>query len=402
MMEQALSDVKVLDLTWHIAGPMCTKYLADHGAEVLKIERPGDGDPARSMGPFFHDIPHPEKSGLFLYLNSNKRAVTLNLKTEFGKRIFKDLVKDVDIVVESFSPGVMAKFGLDYETLEQINPKLVMTSISNFGQTGPYRDYKSSELTINSMGGAMYTCGIPNREPLKRGGTCLQHQAGLIGAVATMGALWTREIQGFGQHVDVSIMETQAGSIDYSSLNTMSYIYTGVICLRDDPREAGLVILPAGVYPCKDGFTQWLTLPQWWSRYAELLDVNDFTERFPDIFDMTRKGELDALLMNWTMERTKREVMQEAQKARLGATACFTSEDVVKDPHYQERGFWVEIDHPMAGKVKFPGASFKMSITPWQIRSRASMLGEHNREVYCDQLGFTKEDLIKLGDTGVI
>ena len=138
MPEQALSDVKVLDLTWYIAGPYCTKLLADYGADVIKVERPGAGDPARSMGPFLGDDPHPEKSGLFLHLNTNKRGITLNLKSQACKRIFKELVKDVDILVESFSPRVMPSLGLGYEELEKLNPRLVMTSISNFGQTGPY------------------------------------------------------------------------------------------------------------------------------------------------------------------------------------------------------------------------------------------------------------------------
>ncbi|MDY6844318.1 MAG: CoA transferase, partial [Thermodesulfobacteriota bacterium] len=160
MTEQALSDVKVLDLAWHIAGPYCTKLLADYGADVIKVERPGEGDLSRKMGPFFKDDPHPEKSGLFLFLNTNKKSITLNLKSEWGKKVIKELVKEVDIVVESFRPGVMARLGFDYETLEEINPKLVMTSLSSFGQTGPYRNFAASDLVIYGMGGSMNTCGL--------------------------------------------------------------------------------------------------------------------------------------------------------------------------------------------------------------------------------------------------
>ena len=208
MPEQALSDVKVLDLTWHIAGPYCTKLLADYGAEVIKVEKPEEGDPTRRMAPFFKDDPHPEKSGLFLHLNTNKKGITLDLKSATGKKIIKELVSKVDILVESFSPRVMPSLGLDYQTLEQINPKLVMVSISNFGQSGPYRDFKASEIVEYAMGGEMYSTGIADREPLKLGGNVTQYQAGTVAAVATVGALYAAEFQGTGQHVDVSIMET--------------------------------------------------------------------------------------------------------------------------------------------------------------------------------------------------
>ena len=171
MTEQALNGVRVLDLTHYIAGPFAAKLLAGYGADVIKIERPDGGDPARQLGPFYHDEVQPEKSGLFLYLNMGKRGVTLNLKHPLGVKIFKELVKTADIVVESYKPGVMAGLGLDYETLEQINPRLVMTSISNFGQTGPYRDYRTSELILRGMGEQMISAGRPDREPTKTGET---------------------------------------------------------------------------------------------------------------------------------------------------------------------------------------------------------------------------------------
>jgi CoA:oxalate CoA-transferase len=178
-MDQALSGIRVIDLTWYIAGPYCTKLLADYGADVIKIERPGSGDPARRMGPFLNDEPHPEKSGLFLHLNTNKRGITLNLKTETGKNIFRDLVKKADILVESFSPRVMPSLGIDYKALEKINPKLVMTSISNFGQKGPYRDFKGSELIFQGFGGYMYLVGTSDREPSKKAGNVIQYQLGV-------------------------------------------------------------------------------------------------------------------------------------------------------------------------------------------------------------------------------
>ena len=152
---QPLSNLRVLDLTHGISGPYCTKLLADFGADVIKVERPGPGDYARNMGPFPGDIPHPEKSGIFLFLNTNKRGITLDLKTTEGTETLKNMVREADILVESFKPGVMARLGLDYDTLSQINPNLIMTSVSNFGQTGPYKDYKMSELVLYAMGGRM-------------------------------------------------------------------------------------------------------------------------------------------------------------------------------------------------------------------------------------------------------
>ena len=165
MADLALADVRVLDFTWYIAGPYCTKLLADYGADVIKVERPGLGDPSRRMGPFPQDVPNPEKSGLFLHLNTNKRGITLNLKTALGRRIAEQLARRADVVVESFSPGVMASLGLGYAALEKLNHAVVMTSVSNFGQTGPYRDFQMSELVLSAMGTSMKTCGQPDREP---------------------------------------------------------------------------------------------------------------------------------------------------------------------------------------------------------------------------------------------
>ena len=178
MPDQALSHIKVLDFTQHLAGPYCTKLMADQGADVIKVERPGIGDVARRAGPFPGDAPHPEKSGLFLHLNTNKRGITLDLAAESGRDIARQLAAEADLVVESFRPGAMASFGLDYQALKAVNPDLVMTSISNFGQTGPYRDYRGSDIIFYAMGGEMSATGLPEREPLKLGPNSTLYQAG--------------------------------------------------------------------------------------------------------------------------------------------------------------------------------------------------------------------------------
>ena len=206
MADGALSHVRVLDFTNQVAGPYCTKLLADYGADVIKVERPGMGDAARSMGPFPGDIPHPEKSGLFLHLNTNKRSVTLDLKSKAGKKIARQLAAEADLVVESFRPGVMDRLGLGFEELRASNPRLVMTSISNFGQTGPYRDYKSSDIMVYSMGGEMHSTGLEDREPVKLGANVVLYQAGSVAAVGSAGALFLSQDDGPGQRVDVSIL----------------------------------------------------------------------------------------------------------------------------------------------------------------------------------------------------
>jgi len=406
MVEQALSDVKVLDLTWHIAGPYCTKLLADYGADVIKVERPGKGDPTRAMGPFFKDEPNPERSGLFLHLNTNKKGITLNLKSATGKKIFKQLVADSDILVESFSPHVMSGLGLDYRTMEKANPRLVMVSISSFGQTGPYRDFKASEIVEYAMGGEMYSTGIAGREPLKLGGNVIQYQSGTVAAVATLGAFYAAEFQEIGQHVDVSIMETQAGSADRRIMYILSYIMAGVITTRwPPPREAvRMLIMPQGVYPCKDGFVNTLSLPQWWSRYIEALGMPELKDdpRFQNIYSAEAGMEFDAIWYSWLADHTKEELFDIFLKSKIASAPVNSPQDLLKNAQLKAREYFVEVDHPETGKVTYPGAPFKMSETSWKIRQPAPLLGQHNEEIYCGRLGYTKQELVKLREGGII
>jgi len=406
MMDQALSGVKVLDLTWYTAGPYCTKLLADYGAEVLKVEKAGTGDPARRMGPFYKNDPHPEKSGLFLHLNTNKKGITLNLKTTTGQKILKELVKDADILVESFSPRVMPNLGLSYRILEKINPKLVMASISNFGQTGPYRNFKATEIVEYAMGGEMYSTGIDGREPIKLGGNVVQYQAGNVAAVAVIGALFAAEDQGIGQYLDISITETQAGGADRRSTYLMGYSFAGVITTRwPPPRESvRMLCMPQGVYPCKDGFVNTLSLPQWWSRYAKLVGQPELVDdpRFANIFSHEAGLEFDAIWYDWLADHTKNELLEKFVDARIAGAPVSTPEDLLDNPQLKHREYFVEIDHPETGKVTYPGAPFKMSETPWKIQHPAPLLGQHNEEIYCHRMGYSKEELVKLREGGII
>jgi len=402
MAEQALCGVKVLDLTWYIAGPYCTKLLADYGAEVIKVERPGQGDPARRLGPFLGDEPDPEKSGLFLHLNTNKRGITLDLKSDTGVKVFKELVKDADILVESFSPGVMERLGLGYQEMEEINPKLIMTSISNFGQNGPYRDFKASDLILFGMGGAMYDNGVPERHPLKKGGTLIQFQGGNHAAAATVLALIANRLQGIGQQVDISLFLTQMGTIDRRMSYLINYQYNKEVSPRLGGRGLGI---PYGVYPCKDGYFDLAGGLTFWSRIVNMLGMPDLLHdpRFSTPEGQSRgesREEFDAIFLTWLMQRTKRECVEAGQAQGVLCGAVCNTEDLLSDPHWRARGSWVDIEHPVAGKLTYPGAPIRME-TSFQIKCPAPLLGQHNEEVY-GALGYTKDDLVKLRERGVI
>jgi crotonobetainyl-CoA:carnitine CoA-transferase CaiB-like acyl-CoA transferase len=401
-MEQVLSDVKVLDLTWYIAGPYCTKLLADYGADVIKIERPGEGDPARGMGPFLNDDPHPEKSGLFLHLNTNKRGITLNLKSETGKSIFRELVKQADILVESFRPRVMPSLGLDYKTLEKINPRLVMTSITNFGQTSPYRDFKASELIYQGYGGFMYLMGAADREPSKKAGNVIQYQIGLMGSVATMVAFHGAQVKGCGDHVDVNGVREELTSIDGKIHMMMTYQYTGHLHRR---KQAGF----SSTRPCKDGYVFIVgvtAVPIFFPVFAKMLKLTPAQMEewgSPEaLIDPKKMEEFDQkFFAPWLRERTMSEIVEETQAAGVLSAPYNTPEGLLNDPHFKERGYWVEIDRPVTGKMTYPGAPFRMSEGGWQIRRPAPFLGQHNEEVYAE-IGYSREDLVQLRQAGVI
>ena len=404
MPEQALSDIRVLDFTHWVAGPYCTKLLADYGADVLKVERPDGGDRARRLGPFPGDEPHPEKSGLFLHLNTNKRSLTLNLKTKAAQQIVKNLVEEVDVLVESFRPGTMARFGLDYDSLKSINPRLVVTSISNFGQTGPYRGYRGSDIIFYGMGGEMYSTGLEDREPIKLGTNVVLYQAGAVASVATMGAIFAATDQGIGQRVDVSIMETQVGSIDRRMSMLLAYQYNNEISRRGALATVGGY--PNGVYLCADGYVQITGGRSYFSRIVEMLGEPEFllapkwhTDEAQ--YDPELQFEFDEHFIPWCLERTKQEIWEAAQKARVLSAPLNTIEDLVKDPHFNGRGAFAEIEHPEAGLLKYPGRPFIMDESPWSANRPAPLLGQHTGEVL-SRLGYGKEEIARLRQGQII
>jgi len=404
MADQALSGMRVIDLTESIAGPAGTKRLADYGADVIKVEPPGRGDEARSMGPFFHDEPHPEKSGMFLYLNTNKRGITLNLDSRMGREILLKLVANADALVESYKPGVMERRGLSYDELCSVNPRLVMTSLSNFGQTGPYKDYETSELITSGMGGYMHTKGRADREPVKYGATTSLYYAGALAAMATVVAYYGARRHGTGEYVDISVMEALAGSVDGRLQAILGYQYTGRATSRAG--TPGGAQIASGMFPCADGYVYFSAGGPRLGRVTEMMG-NPPELRDPKFYDPVRqrepavKDEYETYFLAWLMSHTKQEVFELGQATGNICSAMYTIGEVLDDPQVKARDLFVDVDHPMTGKVKYPGRPFVMEETPWALIRPAPLLGQHNTEVY-SELGYTKADLVTLRGANII
>ncbi len=401
--EQALTGMKVLDLTHYIAGPFCSKLLADYGADVIKIEKCGIGDGARRAGPFPGDIPDPEKSGLFLYLNANKRGITLNLKTETGVKIFKELLRQCDVLLESFSPGVMPGLGLGYQALKEINPKLVMTSISSFGQSGCYQNWKANELILSAISGIMHKTGDPDREPLKYALNVYQYLTGKVAATVTVAVAMKSAFTGKSERIDVSVLETMLGD---PSNRIVTWAYSHDKGTRTTAKN--YLDYPFGGFPALDGYVAIQGMgraEEWLPRLFTMIGKPELKDdpRFSKPEERVKnRDELNALLYTWLVEHTKQEIFDAAAEVRYPAAAVYNTRELVENPHYRERGFFVEIDHPAAGKLTYPGTPFKMAEAGYQVRRPAPLLGQHNEEIYCGQLGYSAEDLSLLRSHGVI
>ena len=405
----ALTGLKVLDFTHYVAGPYCTKLLADYGADVIKVESPA-GDGARRIGPFPGDVSHSEKSGLFLHLNTNKRGIVIDLKQPGAGEVVNQLALWADIVVESFRPGVAERLGIGYVTLASINPRLIYTSISNFGQTGPYREYKGSEIVFYGMGGEMHSTGLADREPLKLGGNVGLYQAGAVGAVATMGAILAGSFapdggDAPGQHIDVSILETQLGSVDRRQSALLAYQYTGELSHR--PASGGSGGYPNAVYPTADGYLQINGSRMYWPRAVAMLgnppELN--TTRWQDPAsqgDPAMQDEFESEhFLPWLLDRTNAEAWQAAQTHHVLSGPINSMADLNVDPSFNARGVFSEDDHPAAGSLRYPGRPFIMNQSPWQLRSTAPLLGQHTAEILAE-LGYDDTAIAALVDTGIV
>jgi len=401
MSEQAFKKIVVLDCSEGIAGGYCTKLLADFGATVIKIEKPGTGDTTRHMGPFLNDDPDKEKSGTFFLLNTNKRSITLNLETATGRNIFLQLLAKADVIVENFAPGKMAALGLSYESLAKKKPQIILTSISSFGQTGPYRDYKATNLVTFGLSGAMYTsrpATHTSSRPVVEGGQQAEFTTGLLSFSATVAALINTIDTGKGTWIDMSAQECLASTL---GANISEYPYLG---LSRKTNPFAIHGYPIGYsVPCKDG---WISLTPGLGgapniplliEQPELLEDPLFTKPAQR---MAEPEKFDALLTPWLKEHTKWEITKQAQELKLAFTPVLTPGELEDDEQLKTKGFFMKTQHPVMGEVTYPGDPIKLSETPARA-GKAPLLGEDNETIY-HGLGFSKEDLVTLTEQKII
>jgi crotonobetainyl-CoA:carnitine CoA-transferase CaiB-like acyl-CoA transferase len=397
-----LQGLRVIDLTQGAAGPYCTRLLAAYGATVIKVERPRTGDLMRHVGPFVGDQPGPDRSLSFLHLNVNKLGVTLNLASTSGRAVVASLIADADVVVESFRPGTMDRLGLCYDALRATNPRIVLTSISNFGQSGPYRDLPASEIVLYGMGHAMFGTGQPDAEPMSMAPRVNLHFAGQTAAVATMAAVFGSQAQGMGDWIDVSIMETFASSIDRRAISLTAFDYTGEKMVRIASVQG--IAVPPPYNPCADGYFHITVGTPWWEAFVRAVDESFLRdERFnPPLTDPLLREEFDAFWIPWCMQRTKREIAQLFQET--GGLPCApvnSIADLLADRNLLVRGFFRDLYHPVAGQARYPGLPFVMNDTPGALVRAAPTLGQDNVQVY-GELGYAERDLNVMASTGVI
>ena len=401
MLQPPLTGIRVLDLTQLISGPYCTKLLADYGADVIKVE-PLSGDPQRAELPFKGDEAHPEKSGSFLHLNTNKRGITLDVTTRIGRGILMALVDQALVVVEGFAPSTSRALDLDFAHLTDGRDDLVVVSISDFGQSGPYRDRKTSEIVTYAMGGPMFATGLPEREPLKLGESVIQYHAGACAASATAIAIWKMETTGEGDHVDFSLFRAQAANQDRRTTMLVGYQYTG----EDNQRKLGSTVPGTGVRICGDGYIHFMAGEGKIENMARMMGHPEILEdaRFSSPMARSRptaSDEFDEYLLPFTLQHTKRELFQIAQAHQIPSGPLYDSSDLLKDPVFSDRGMWETVSHPVAGDVAQVARPFIMYGSPRRQTKAAPLLGQHNVEVLCGLLGLSLEDLAGLRREGV-
>lgn len=391
----ALEGVKVLELSQFIAGPVCGCILADHGAEVIKIERPG-GEDARRIGPFIDG-----ESLYFATYNRNKLAVSLDLKSEEGRAIFLAMAADADVVVENYRPDVLDRLGIGYDTLSAANPRLILTSITGFGQTGPSRDLPAFDQIVQALSGVMYLGGQEGSGPQKLGISVSDYAAGLQGAIGTLLALFARERTGRGQFVDVALFDSLAFMLE-TSLAT--FAATGQQPPRVGNGRPGSV--PGNTYECSDG---WIyvaaTSDRIWQRLLTVIDT-DSSAGMDALSANTDRVEardaVDRVIGRWCAARKSDDAIDILTTAGVPCAPVRDVQQMLQDPHVAARRTVEVMDHPTLGEHVVPGVPVKLSATPGGLRRRAAQVGEHNAEILGGRLGFDPEALARLRRLGVI
>ena len=410
-----LSGCRALDLTDE-KGFLCGKILADLGVDVIKLERPG-GNPSERTGPFWADIPDPEKSLYWFAYNSNKRGITLNIEAVDGREILGELVKTADFVIESFPPKYLDKLRIGYSTLSSINKGIILTSITPFGQVGPYSEFRASDIVIMGMSGILYQTGEADGAPVNMSMPQACLLAGASAAVGTMIAYYHREKTGEGQHVDVSMQQSaawfQANAIPFWELNKVALKRSGVTragTSRDDTSQRQM-------WPCKDGYVFFVVIggkqgAKTLSALVEWMDSEGMATEFLrtmdwDNFDMWRTtreviSQISKPVGEFFMSHTKSELLDGAAKRHISICPLSSMQDLLNDTQLKARNFWVEIEHPELGtNITYPREFIKSSEKVCATRFRAPLIGEHNEDVY-KEIGLSKQDLVVLKQAGII
>jgi crotonobetainyl-CoA:carnitine CoA-transferase CaiB-like acyl-CoA transferase len=410
-----LTGLRVLELADE-KGQFCGKLLGDLGADVVKIEPPG-GERNRHVGPFLDDIPHPERSLSFWYYNTSKRGITLNLQTADGRELFGRLAATSDMILETSRPGFLPSLGLDYQSLRERNSRLIMCSLTPFGQTGPWRDYLSADLLHMAAGGEMASSGydeadVPNAPPIAPGGGNAWHMGCHYATMAIMAALVHRTVSGQGQYIDVSIHEACALTTESAIAN---YVYRGEVLRRQTGRHHAAGATPRTQFRARDGTYVCALLggrlnPRFIKELADLLDsygmageLKDLKYQDQAVITENTSHIIDDLVANFIASLPAEEVYHAAQERGFTWGAVRAPEALLDDAHLHDRGFWNQVEHPELGRsFVYPGEAAIHNGSPWRISRRAPLIGEHNTEIFCDELGLSRGELSVLAESRVI
>ena len=396
---KALEGVRVLDLTRALAGPYCSMMLGDYGADVVKIELPGAGDDTRKWGPPFIG----EESAYFLSVNRNKRSITLNLRHPSGKQLFMDMAKDAEVVLENFTPGVVDRLGIDYQSVKAINPGVVYCSISGFGQTGPYRNKSAYDQVMQGMGGIMSLTGEPGGPPTKMGIALTDIGAGMMGAYAIMTALFHRERQqsGVGQYIDIAMLDLQVAWLTYMG---GYYFATG-----ENPEKVGAAhptLVPYEAFMCQGG--QYINIAvgseRLWERFCKAMgreDLHDHPDYAQNGDRVRNRSKLVPLLQEEFRKKPATEWVKILEEGGVPCGPINQLSDVFTDPQVLHRGMLTEVPHTSLGKMQVTGIPIKFSETQGSIERPAPVLGEHTSEVILE-MGYSEDDIARLRDEGAI
>ncbi|GHV36032.1 CoA transferase [Synergistales bacterium] len=393
----ALEGLVVLDLTRVLAGPFCSMMFADMGATVIKIEEPSKGDDTRTMGPFKNG-----ESAYYMNLNRNKKGVTLNLKNPKGKKIFIDLVKKADVVLENYRPGVMEKLGLGYESLKEINPRIVYGAVSGFGHTGPYTQKPGYDIISQAMSGLMSTTGWPGGSPTRTGTAIGDVLGGLSLAIGVLSAIYRQARTGQGQKVDIALVDSAVASLE---IINMIYNVEGRIPTRIGNRYESSY--PYDTFEASDGeVVIGAGNNKLWQNLCDVMGVPDLkgNDRYKNNADRVNcHEELKAIVEKWTKTLTVADVLEALDKAGIPCAPIYDVSQVVADPHIAiAREMFVDIEHPVAGNLKLTGSHIKLSGTPTSVRTPSPSLGQDNGEIYGSLLGLSRDDIAALKQEGAL